>query len=463
MKNLKPIEICGKTVWPLFEGGKGISISNGDTAGAWANAGGVGTFSAVNSDTYDENGNPVPQVFKATNRKDKHQELIQFGIAGGITQAKNAAKKADGNGLVNMNVLWEMGGCEAIIEGVLSEVSHLINGVTCGAGMPYKLAEICAKHDTFYFPIVSSARAFMALWKRAYKKHSELLGGVVYEDPWKAGGHNGLSNSESPDVPQDPYERVVALRAAMDSVGMNDIPVIIAGGVWHLKDWEKYLDNEEIGKVAFQFGTRPLLTQESPIGQAWKEKLLALKKGDVVLNTFSPTGFYSSAVNNLFMKELYGRLDREISFSMSATEELAGDVQVKGKTYFVKQEDVLKVGQWIADGFDRAMKTPDNTIIFVSEEAEKQIRADQIGCMGCLSQCRFSNFSQGEKGSTGRLPDPRSFCIQKSLQSASHGGDLDDNLMFAGHAAYKFGEDPFYDGGFIPTVKELFERIKTGE
>ena len=48
---------------------------------------------------------------------------------------------------------------------------------------------------------MSSARAFRALWKRAYHKFRDWLGGVVYEDPWLAGGHNGLSNSEDPQQP----------------------------------------------------------------------------------------------------------------------------------------------------------------------------------------------------------------------------------------------------------------------
>ncbi len=45
----------GREVLPLIEGGKGISVSNGQSSGAWAAAGGVGTFSGVNADFYDEN------------------------------------------------------------------------------------------------------------------------------------------------------------------------------------------------------------------------------------------------------------------------------------------------------------------------------------------------------------------------------------------------------------------------
>jgi hypothetical protein len=83
--------------------------------------------------------------------------------------------------------------------------------------------------------------------------------------------------------------------------------------------------------------------------------------------------------------------------------------------------------------------------------------------MGCLSACLFSNWSQGETGTTGKKTDPRSFCIQKTLQNISHGGDVDHELMFAGHNAYRFASDPFYTGGFIPTVRQLVDRIATGD
>ena len=34
--------------------------------------------------------------------------------------------------------------------------------------------------------------------------------------------------------------------------------------------------------------------------------------------------------------------------------------------------------------------------------------------------------------------------------------------MFAGHNAYRFGSDPFYANGYVPTVRELVERLQTG-
>ena len=109
------------------------------------------------------------------------------------------------------------------------------------------------------------------------------------------------------------------------------------------------------------------------------------------------------------------------------------------------------------------MTTPNNTLIWVTIKKASQIVKDQIDCMGCLSQCLFSNWSQEEGGTTGKKADPRSFCIQKTLQKISHGlSNLENELMFAGHSVYRFAMDPFYKGGFIPEVNQLVDRIMKG-
>jgi len=463
--HLPMLNISGKEVLPLIEGGKGVAVSTGESSGAWAAAGGVGTFSAVNADKINEHGEVVPLVYHGKSRKSRHEELIDYSIEGGISQARIAHDVSGGEGRIHMNVLWEMASSERVLHGVLEGAKGLIHGVTCGAGMPFRLAPLAAQYGVHYYPIVSSARAFRALWLRSYRKHPEFLGGVVYEDPWLAGGHNGLSNAESPEKPEDPYPRVAELRRTMNEFGLAHVPVIMAGGVWALNEWSGWLDNPEIGSVAFQFGTRPLLTRESPISDAWKKRLLQLKPGDVKLHRFSPTGFYSSAVYNDFLHELYARSDREIAF----LDHPAGDhvapfaYGVRNRTVYVTRHDKRLADGWLADGFTKALSTPDSTLIFVSPEKAQEIRKDQLDCMGCLSQCLFSNWATNERGTTGRKADPRSFCIQKTLQEIAHGADPDQHLMFAGHAAYRFAEDPFYADGFIPTVRQLVDRIRTGQ
>jgi hypothetical protein len=144
----------------------------------------------------------------------------------------------------------------------------------------------------------------------------------------------------------------------------------------------------------------------------------------------------------------------------------------------VKKNDFLRLKKWIQEGFTEAMKTPDSTMIFVTEEEKDKITFDQIDCMGCLSGCKFSNWHEIDKETkhyadlntsakewtTGTQSDPRSFCIQKTLHLSARTDDIENNLMFAGKQAFMFNQDPFYKNGkFMPTTAQLINRIMTGE
>jgi NAD(P)H-dependent flavin oxidoreductase YrpB (nitropropane dioxygenase family) len=461
--SLNSIRLGGKEVLPLIEGGKGVAISTGASSGPWAAAGGIGTISAVIADQYDVHGNVEPHDYTGRTRKDRHEEMVQYSIKGTIDQVRKAWELSKGEGLININMLWEVGSAQRILHEVLEKTKGMIHGVTSGAGMPFKLGELTAKYGAHYYPIVSSGRAFNLLWRRAYKNFAERLGGVVYEDPWLAGGHNGLSNAEDPNEPGDPYPRVVELRAIMRKLGLDHVPIIMAGGVWNLKEWKDWIDNKEVGPIMFQFGTRPLVTKESPISDKWKKKLLGLKPGDVLLQNFSPTGFFSSALKNSFIGELVQRNERQVEFRTETDEEFDTEITIERKKYVVRRADEGKIRDWLSQGYERAMKTPDGSLIFVTAEKCAEIRKDQADCVGCLSQCRFSSWATNEKNSTGRLADPRSFCIQKTLEDVAHDGSVDNNLVFAGHNAFRFASDPFYSNGFVPTVKQLMDRIVSGD
>jgi len=461
--NLKNIIISGKEVCPIIEGGKGINGSDGKSSGHFAKEGCVGTISLVSADYYDENGQVVLERSHRVKRLERHEDLIEGAIKGGIAQAQIAHEIAGDNGRIHVNELWELADSEKVINGVLDGAKGLIHGVTCGAGLPYKLGEIATAHGVYYYPIVSSARAFQILWKRAYSNYSEFLGGVVYEDPWLAGGHNGLSNAENPKEPQDPYNRIKDLRTAMNNLGLQEKPIIIAGGVWCLKEWENYLDNPEIGKVAFQFGTRPMITTESPVSDAWKQVMLKTKPGDVALQLFSPTGFYSSAIRNKFLNRLFERKDGEIAFVTEANEEYSVPLCLSpAKTVFIRVQDKAKADNQISAGFTVIQETPDATVVFLTPDEWTTMKQDRANCSGCLSQCQFSSWS-GTKGTTGKICDPRTYCIHKTLFEVAHNGNPDDNLCFAGHQVYRFGQDPMYANGHIPSTHELIEAIKRGE
>jgi len=465
VKTLNPIMISGKEMLPLLEAGKGVAVSTGESSGAWAKAGGIGTVSGVNPDYRNDDGDIVMPTYKGKNRIDRHEELVDQGIRGGITQIQIAHDIAAGEGRLHLNVLWEMGGAERVLEGVLEGAKGLVHGITCGAGMPYRVGEIAAKHDVYYYPIISSARAFRALWKRSYHKHPDKLGGVVYEDPWLAGGHNGLSNAEDPLKPQDPFPRVLELRKIMNDFGLDQTPIVMAGGVWYLRDWEDWIDNPDLGPIVFQYGTRPLLTKESPISEEWKTRLPLLKEGDVALQKFSPTGFWSSAMHNDFVLELEGRTERQTDYRRKPEEGFEAEFTfgARKRAVYMSSEDKARAEGYVAAGYAQPLRTPDDSLIYVTPEKAEEIHKDQVDCMGCLSQCRFSNWAENEAHNNGRKADPRSFCIQKTLLDIAHGGDVDNNFVFGGHNAFNFGLDPFYSNGFVPTVKELFDRIVTGD
>ncbi|MDR0661952.1 MAG: nitronate monooxygenase, partial [Holosporales bacterium] len=456
-------KLSGAEVLPLIEGGKGIAVSTGASCGAWARAGAVGTFSAVNADFLSEDGCMTAPSYKGKTRVERYRNLIAQAIKGGITQAKIAHETACGQGRIHMNVLWEMAGTEEILHGILTRAKEFIHGLTCGAGMPYKAAEIASQYGIAYYPIVSSARAFRALYKRAYHQFCDFLGGVVYEDPWRAGGHNGLSHKEDALRPESPYSRIVALRTFMRECGLGTLPIIMAGGVWWLSEWTDWIDNPEVGPIAFQLGTRSLLTQESPVARSWHSLLLSLKKGDILSTQFSPTGFWSSAVNNAFLQELQERSTRQIAYHETAHSPglFPFSLGSRGAVVYLEASAHARLPAWQKEGYTVALRTPSKTLLFVTPQKAEAIRRDQAACTGCLSGCHFSGWCQTQLTSS-KENDPRSFCIQKTLQRVAHGGDPHKELVFAGDQAYRFAEDPYYADRFIPSVQQLIERLQTG-
>ena len=205
-----------------------------------------------------------------------------------------------------------------------------------------------------------------------------------------------------------------------------------------------------------------MFTKESPISDAWKKLMMQVKKGDVILQKFSPTGFFSSAIKNTFLERLIERKQGEIAFKGEADGEFSHPLEMtETRTIYIKPEDVSKAEQQISAGFTEIKETPDSTVVFLKPEEWKQMQKDRAECVGCLSQCQFSTWSKAN-GTTGKLPDPRSYCIHKTLYEVGHNGSIKDNLLFAGHQVYRFATDPLYRNG-VPTVRELIEKIKSGE
>ncbi len=155
----------------------------------------------------------------------------------------------------------------------------------------------------------------------------------------------------------------------MTQFGVGSTPIFMAGGVWYLRDWAHWIDDPAVAPVAFQFGTRPLLTQESPISEAWKRKLVTLKEGDVFLNRFSPTGFYSSAVRNRFLDELQQRTEHQVAYTVEPVGEHVAEFPCRrARPLGLPDAARPRVGAALGRGgfYRGAAPSPSSTLIFVT-------------------------------------------------------------------------------------------------
>ena len=90
LKGLKELSISGKEIYPIIEGGKGVSVSDGVSAGHFAKAGAAGTFSGVNAQKVGKDGKYIPLVYTGKTRLERHEELMRYSIDAAIDQAKIA-------------------------------------------------------------------------------------------------------------------------------------------------------------------------------------------------------------------------------------------------------------------------------------------------------------------------------------------------------------------------------------
>ena len=163
--------------------------------------------------------------------------------------------------------------------------------------------------------------------------------------------------------PQDPYPRVKELRDVMREGGISDdVPIVMAGGVWRLDEWDDWIDNPELGQIVFQFGTRPLLTQESPIPPEWKARLMTLDEGDILLHKFSPDRllFVGGAQPvPARARSAQRAADRLHQGARSAIIMFELDVGIgTKKNYWVTKGDLQHAREWYAAGFTNAHEDP---------------------------------------------------------------------------------------------------------
>ena len=269
---------------PIIQGGMGVGVSRGKLAGAVSACGGLGVISSAQIG-YDEPG-------FATDQWAANKKAIQKHIA--------LAKKISGGRPVGMNIMVALQKYE---EQVRASVEAGADVIISGAGLPMRLPEYVGDSGCKIAPIVSSqkaARIILNNWKKKFNRTADF---VVVEGP-KAGGHLGFSTEQLESMTTAEYEaevrNIIATVQEYAKEFGQDIPVILAGGIFDYRDICHAL---ELGAQGVQIASRFVATEECDASDAYKQAYIQAGAGDVAI-VMSPVGMPGRALNNAFIKKV---------------------------------------------------------------------------------------------------------------------------------------------------------------
>ncbi|WP_085317974.1 NAD(P)H-dependent flavin oxidoreductase [Derxia lacustris] len=272
---LKPLNIAGRELLPIVQGGMGVGVSAHRLAGTVAAAGGVGTLSSVDLRRLH------PDLMAATRTLppgEGAKTAIDAANLVAIEREITAARAlSQGRGLLAINVM-------RAISAYAAHVKHAlecgIDAVVVGAGLPLDLPDLAAEHPkALLVPILSDARG-VALVVKKWERKRRMPDAIVIEHPGLAAGHLGAARVADVNDPRFDFERVIPETVAfLRSAGLEQVPVIAAGGVRNHADIARL---QALGAAGVQLGTPFAVTQEADAAPEFKAVLAGARPEDVV-------------------------------------------------------------------------------------------------------------------------------------------------------------------------------------
>ena len=240
--------------FPIIQGGMAIRVSTGRLAGTVAREGGIGLIAGSGMEP------------------DELRAEIRF-----------ARSIADG-GIVGVNCLVAAAQFMKVMQTAAEEGIDLL---VAGAGFSRDLLTLGQKHGIPVVPIVSTARLAQL---------AESLGAsAVVVEGKEAGGHLGTTKSSRVLYP--------LVKEAVK------IPVLIAGGITDREDFEEVL---KLGIDGIQVGTRFAASVECNAADAFKQRYLQAKEGDV-FKMHSPVGLPGNALSTPFSDSIASGAVRSVA------------------------------------------------------------------------------------------------------------------------------------------------------
>lgn len=271
---LTPLQLGGRRLLPVVQGGMGVGISAGGLAGAVAGLDAVGTIASV--DLRRLHPDLMERTGKLTGTQAK-AEIDAANLEALEREIRKARRLSGGRGLLAVNVMRAVGEYAPYVRRALESG---IDAVVVGAGLPLDLPELAQDHpQAALVPILSDARG-VQLVLRKWDKKGRAPAAVVIEHPGHAGGHLGAASLA--DVHDARFEFATVLpqvREVLDAAGLRAVPVIAAGGIRSAADIAAV---QALGAAAAQLGTPFAVTEECDAHAAFKQVLAGAGPDDLV-------------------------------------------------------------------------------------------------------------------------------------------------------------------------------------
>ena len=292
------LQIKGKSLLPIVQGGMGVGISAHRLAGHVARTGAVGTLSSVDMRRHHAD-------LMAQTAKSRDKELInRVNLIALDREVRAALDIADGHGLVAVNVMRAVSEYAA---NVRQSCESGAEAIVVGAGLPLDLPELASAYpDVALIPILSDARGIAIVIKKWLRK-GRLPDAIVIEHPRYAGGHLGTPKIDELNNARFDFPRVLDETFTLFKelgIERERIPLIPAGGIASPEQVSKLF---ALGASAVQVGTPFAVTEESDAHPNFK-RVLADAKPEDITTFMSVAGFPARAVRTPWLEKYLAKL-----------------------------------------------------------------------------------------------------------------------------------------------------------
>ena len=288
----KTLDILGRSLSPVVQGGMGVGVFAHRLAGAVARENAIGTIASIDLRHHH------PDLLEQTEKSRDRDLIDRVNLIALDREIQAALLHAQGRGLIAVNVMKAVPDHPALVRQACESGAHAI---VMGAGLPIDLPEMVADYPKVgLIPILSESRGVA----------------IVIEHPGYAGGHLGAVKIEDIQAERFEFERVIAECQALFlelGLGRDAPPLILAGGIDRHEKVRYWLN---AGADAVQLGTAFAVSEEGDAHIDFKRVLLGAIPSKM-LEIMSVAGLPMRAVSTHWLRQ-YQRQEPKMQASAKA-------------------------------------------------------------------------------------------------------------------------------------------------